>query len=139
MNDLVDKIDGAFRNGVCTFTAREVMQQYTYPKDCVDIPLPKPHVSTKGMPANSNVYSDGSLKNPRGVHWHFGGIGIFYPGRNSKNIPITEKEMEKKSDEAEEWYQQAVAKRQEAIATHCSSSSRNSSRYVYAIIGKSSS
>lgn len=41
-----------------------------------------------------------------------------------KNIPITEKEMEKKSDEAEEWYQQEVAKRQEAIAAHCSSSAQ---------------
>ena len=43
-------------------------------------------------PTKINVYTDGSLKNPRIRWWSLGGIGVWWPDRNLKDLPLTETE-----------------------------------------------
>ena len=53
--------------------ARELIQYMTAAGECKDLPLPERVKEGCCMPEKPNVYSDGSVKNPRGLHWKVGG------------------------------------------------------------------
>ena len=73
-------------------TAREVMQRLIHEEDKEDLPLPEKLLDQE-PPAQPNVYSDGSLKNPGvGPHWMVGGIGAWWPDRKEEDIPRSEAE-----------------------------------------------
>ena len=44
------------------------------------------------MPEKPNVYSDGSVNNPRGLRWKVGGAGIWWQSRHMGKHPLTEAE-----------------------------------------------
>ena len=62
-------------------TARELIQHLTKTEGCKDIPLPEQVKEGLCMPPEPNVYSDGSVKNPRGLHWKVGGVGVWWQNR----------------------------------------------------------
>ena len=73
-------------------TARELMQQLTRTKVCHDVPLPEKISEGACLPEDPNVYSDGSVKNPRGLHWKVGGVGVWWRNRCIERNPLTQAE-----------------------------------------------
>jgi hypothetical protein len=73
-------------------TARELIQYLTMTEGCKDLPLPEKVKEGLSMPKEPNVYSDGSVKNPRGLHWKVGGVGVWWKNRNLDDEPVTETE-----------------------------------------------
>jgi hypothetical protein len=58
-------------------------QTWSMPQPCTDRP-----------PEKVNVYSDGSLKNPHSQMWALGGLGIWWPGRQLEEKPLSWAEKE---------------------------------------------
>ena len=59
-------------------TAREVMENLTAKEEGVTHRMPKVISKPIGQaPEEPNAYSDGSLKNTKGVHWGIGGAGVW--------------------------------------------------------------
>ena len=55
--------------------AREVMQVQLQPKGLEELPAPE---WVEGKPPDKpNVYSCGSVKNPKSSHWQIGGVGVW--------------------------------------------------------------
>ena len=55
------------------------MQVLLQPKGCEELPAPE---WVEGKPPDKpNVYSDGSVKNPKSTHWQIGGVGVWWPDR----------------------------------------------------------
>ena len=64
----------------------------TMTKGCKIQPLPGKVEEGQCMPEKPNVYSDGSVKNPRGLRWKAGGVGIWWQNRDMGKRPLTEAE-----------------------------------------------
>ncbi len=57
-----------------------------------ELPMPE-RLPYQEPPEESNVDSDGSLKNPGvGPHWMVGGFRVWWPGRKEIDLPRTEAE-----------------------------------------------
>ncbi len=56
----------------------------------LELPLP----CDAPAPVSPNVYSDGSLKNPKLQDWSLGGFGVWWPGRQLRNQPLSFNENE---------------------------------------------
>ena len=70
--------------------AREAMQAQLVQKEGVT--LRKPQWTDDKPPPHPNVYSDGSVHNPRSTHWQIGGVGIWWPERKLTEEPLNENE-----------------------------------------------
>ena len=57
--------------------AKELMQYLKGTMNGTQICLPS--ICEEESPDEVNVYTDGSLKNPRGNRWRIGGFGIWWP------------------------------------------------------------
>ena len=96
MRKVLTQINESFPNGTCPLTAREYMQYHTNAVGCDQLPPPDPVAnrnkwdSHQGgpIPTQPNVYSDGSLKHPRGIFWQVGGAGVWWPKRSLTEVPI---------------------------------------------------
>ena len=72
--------------------AREVMQVQLQPaKGCEE--LPTPECVEEEPPMKPNVFSDGSVKNPRSTHWQIGGVGVWWPDRKIATDPLEKNEL----------------------------------------------
>ena len=60
-------------------TAREMIQMFTGGEGYEDIP--NPEKCEERAESKPNVYTDGSMLNPKGLHWSIGGLGIWWPGK----------------------------------------------------------
>ena len=78
-------------------TAREVVQMFTEP--ATSEVTPQPGRCDEQVGEKPNVYTDGSLKNPAGLHWAIGGVGVWWPGRIERP---TEQEMQYSHCESKE-------------------------------------
>ena len=65
--------------------AREFVQIYTGPESYNQIPNPEP--CTERSPIKPNAYADGSVLNPKGLHWALGGLGVWWPQRKEPQHP----------------------------------------------------
>ena len=76
MKEVLKKIDGEA-------TARELVQRFTTMYAAEDLELPE---RAKGdMPMEPNVYTDGSMLNPRGYNWQIGEFGVWWKDREAKD------------------------------------------------------
>ena len=77
-------------------TAREMTQMFTGTEGYEQIPYPQK--CDQRAAATPDVYTDGSIINPKGLHWSIGGIGVWWPGRTKdatdaeRQVAHTEKE-----------------------------------------------
>lgn len=76
-------------NGI---TARELIQNMTMTKGCKNNPMPGKVEEGQCMPEKPHVYSDGSVKNPRGLHRKVGGVGVSWQNRDMGKHPLAEGE-----------------------------------------------
>ena len=72
--------------------AREVMQYRLQPKGWHDLPNPK--WIDEESPEKPNVYSDGSVKNPRSAFCQIGGVGVWWPNRKIETMPLETAEID---------------------------------------------
>ena len=72
-------------------TAREHMQHRINEHDGIDLPLPE-EVKYGQVPEKPNVFSDGSVKNPKEATWRIGGAGTWWPGRKIETMRASETE-----------------------------------------------
>ena len=63
-------------------TAREVVQMYTGPTSHEE--LPNPSFCAEHAAETPNAYTDGSMLNPKGLHWAVGGVGVWWPARTKE-------------------------------------------------------
>ena len=54
--------------------------------------LPAPEKTKGKPPARPNVYSDGSVHNPKDQNLQERGVGVYWPERTEENLPVTESE-----------------------------------------------
>ena len=62
--------------------------------------MPVPERTDEDAPEDTNVYSDGSLLNPRVQHYAVGGAGIWHPGRTGT---ADESEIERRFATRQSW------------------------------------
>ena len=83
MKEVVKKINGEV-------AARELAQHFTTMEDATYVELPE---KAKGdMPTEPNVYTDGSMLNPKGHNWQIGGFGVWWKGREIEDRPLNKQE-----------------------------------------------
>ena len=75
--------------GAASTTAREVMEHLTKPAADSFMPTIKRRIHD-AAPDKPNGYSDGSLKNVRGMFWSVGGAGVWWPNRTIDSITVDE-------------------------------------------------
>ena len=76
------------------YTAREAMEDQIAPEE--DVPYYMPTVKKKveePAPPKPNGYSDGSLKNNKGLFWAVGGAGVWWPNRSLESLTPDEKKI----------------------------------------------
>ena len=74
------------------FSAREVIQAMTK-SERMRGPVVAGKIEQVVMVDEPSAYSDGSVKNPRGMHWKMGGVGLWWRGRNLTDTPLTMAEL----------------------------------------------
>ena len=104
MRKVLSNTDEHFDKGTCRIPAREYVQHHTDNAGCEQLPQPDPVTIDQEIPEKTNVYSDGSLRNPRGLFWHIGGIGVWWPHRNLEEQPLTPNETKHTRHEYKEGY-----------------------------------
>ena len=72
-------VDAKTKNIDNRVTAREVMQAHIETQYYEQ--LGPPAKCSSASPDKPNVYTDGSLKNIKGLHWSTGGCGLWWPNR----------------------------------------------------------
>ena len=73
------------------FTAREVMQNLVSQGDRCNAPINNKRIEQL-PPPEPNVFPDGSVINPRSLHWQIGGMGLWWPDRNEDSQPRNDAE-----------------------------------------------
>ena len=71
VKELIEKVKD-FQYATAREVVRTIAKFETEGRD-----LPKPKAINEEAPSEPNVYSDDSLKNPKGDFWSVGGIGIW--------------------------------------------------------------
>ena len=88
--ELVEKLEATEDPAGCT--AREVMEDLMAPQDGVRYFMPSIKQKVEEVaPAEPNGYSDGSLKNNKGLFWAVGGAGVWWPNRALDDLTTDEK------------------------------------------------
>ena len=94
LNGLSDEVKphvehfGATPNAA-TITAREVMEQLTAKEGPLVVPSIGAEVRGE-PPKDPNAFSDGALKNNKGLFWGVGGAGVWWPKRKAEDLSTGE-------------------------------------------------